>query len=265
MSFYYQLIERQSLPDGGTLAHYLPSAHARGVWNPHEQHMAPATGIICAELEQFQPRDDLRIGSLTLDILGLIHLKPFSIRTRLLRPGRTIELLEASLEAEGQTCITARAWRMQTRDTSAIAGLEDPQVTPVAQLQPWGDLKAWGEGYISTLECRTDEQRRAGRGLVWMTNPLEMIEGRETSAFVRLMGMVDTSNGTACRVHPGEWIFPNLDLHISLLRMPQGRWLGLDTRQQFGADGIGITSSVLHDELGMFGRSEQTLTLRPAR
>ena len=62
---------------------------------------------------------------------------------------------------------------------------------------------------------------------------------------------------------PREWAFPNLDLNIDLLRLPEGAWLGLQTTQQYGADGIGLTTSVLHDERGPFGRSAQILTLRP--
>ena len=51
-------------------------------------------------------------------------------------------------------------------------------------------------------------------------------------------------------------------MQIHLYRMPKGKWLGLETVQQYGDDGIGLTSSVLHDETGPFGRSEQILTLR---
>lgn len=36
--------------------------------------------------------------------------------------------------------------------------------------------------------------------------------------------------------------FPNLDLQIHLHRLPQGRWLGLETVQQIGQDGVGLTS-----------------------
>jgi hypothetical protein len=64
------------------------------------------------------------------------------------------------------------------------------------------------------------------------------------------------------RQSPKEWAFPNLDLQIHLHRLPRGPWLGLETVQQYGADGIGLTSSVLHDIYGPFGRSEQILTLR---
>jgi hypothetical protein len=47
-----------------------------------------------------------------------------------------------------------------------------------------------------------------------------------------------------------------------MYRQPAGDWLGLDNSVSFGSDGIGLTSSVLHDLQGPFGRAEQILTLR---
>lgn len=266
MSAYYRLRKREVREDGSVIASYEPLNAAQGAWNPQEQHMAPATGILCAELEAFQPRSDLRIGRICLDIWGMIHLQPFSIETRLLRPGRTIELVEARM-LKGEHClISARAWRMQTCDSSSIAAVEDSAITPHSQLEEWTGMQRWGGGFINSMQFKTDpQQRRPGAGVVWLTNDLDMVQDQPTSSFVKLMGMVDTSNGIVCRADPTQWIFPNLDLHISLLRAPQGTWLGLETRQQYGPDGIGITSSILHDEQGMFGRSEQTLTLRPAQ
>ncbi len=80
----------------------------------------------------------------------------------------------------------------------------------------------------------------------------------------RLIGLVDTANGVAPRVEPGagQWMFPNLDLQIHMYRAPAGEWLGLEAQQSYGTDGIGLTSTVLHDESGPFGRAEQILTVR---
>jgi hypothetical protein len=39
--------------------------------------------------------------------------------------------------------------------------------------------------------------------------------------------------------------------------------VGLDTTVVFGPDGVGLTSTVLHDAHGPVGRSEQMLTVRP--
>lgn len=262
MTAYYQLIHREQDDNAHVVTHYQPLQAAQGAWNEHEQHMAAATGIICAELERFQPRSDVRIGKINLDIWGLIPLQAFTITTKIIRAGRTIELLEATMAANGRACIVARAWRMQISDTSAIAGIKDRDIVSFDGLPDWDGMNVWGGGFIRSLQFKTNSERRSGAGMVWLSNDLDMVEGQTMPDWVRLMGMVDTANGIVTRAQPNEWAFPNLDLNIDLLRLPQGKWLGLDTVQQYGSDGIGLTSSVLHDELGVFGRSEQILTLR---
>ncbi len=262
MSAYYQLLNRATV-NNVTTAHYRSTIHAQGAWNPHEQHMAPASGIIAAELEQFLPRSDLRIGRISFDIFGLIAFGDFSITTQIIRTGKTIELIEAEMRANGKTCIVARAWRMCIQDTSQIIGIEDQSVHHPESYDAWNGMQRWSGGFIQSISARKDRSNRAGKGLVWLNNDLEMIEGQIKSDFVHLIGMVDTANGTVPR-QEGEfsWGFPNLDLQIHLYRFPTGKWLGLETVQQYGADGIGLTSSVLHDVQGPFGRSEQILTLR---
>lgn len=262
MSAYYRFIRREQDEQGVSVAHYEPNGSAQGAWNEHEQHMAPATGIIAAELEQFQPRADLRIGRVSLDILGLIPLTPFTITTRVIRPGKTIELIEATMAAQGRACIVARAWRMQISDTTDVAGLEDRKIAAPETMYDWDGMGQWAGGFIASMQFKTNKERRSGKGVVWMNNDLDMVEGQATSSFVHMMGMIDTANGIVTRVNPTQWAFPNLDLNIHLLRLPQGKWLGLDTTQQYGHDGIGLTSSVLHDEAGVFGHSEQILTVR---
>jgi len=263
MSAYYQLIDRQIDAQGVVTAKYRSTIHAQGAWNAHEQHMAPASGIIALELEQFQPREDLRIGRISYDIFGLIDAGEFSISTRVIRPSRSIELIEAEMRANDRTCIVARAWRMCTQDSSAVAGLEDQPIQQPDTLPEWQGMSRWPGGFIQSIETRAEQSRRAGKGTVWLTHSKEMVENQTTSDFVHLIGMVDTANGIVPRQgYDFAWAFPNLDLQIHLHRYPVGRWLGLEAVQQFGADGIGLTSAVLHDVHGPFGRSEQILTLR---
>ncbi|MBP8099090.1 MAG: thioesterase family protein [Acinetobacter sp.] len=262
MAAYYQLIERNTDVTGMVTAHYRSTILAQGAWNEHEQHMAPATGIICAELEQFSPRNEMRIGRISLDILGLIPAGEFTISTKVIRPGKTIELIESEMKAQGKSCIVARTWRMMVQNSKSIQGLEDQQVLGPENAPIWEGIRQWPGGYIQSIQARSHE-RREGQGVVWLNTVHDMVEGQTTSDFVRLMGMVDTANGVVSRQSwPFTWGFPNLDLQIHLHRLPQGQWLGLETIQQYGADGIGLTSSVLHDINGPFGRSEQILTLR---
>lgn len=263
MSAYYQFIDKHTNEDGTVTAQYRSTIHAQGAWNPHEQHMAPASGIISAELEQFQPRPDMRIGRISFDIFGLIAAGEFSITTRVIRPGKTIELIESEMQANGKTCIVARAWRMCTQDSTEIAGLEDQPIHHPDTLPLWEGMLRWPGGYIQSIETKAEANHRAGKGIVWLNNPKDMIENQPTSDFVHLMGMVDTANGTVPRQESEfTWGFPNLDLQIHMHRQPAGSWLGLETVQQYGQDGIGLTSSILHDIYGPFGRTEQILTLR---
>lgn len=262
MSAYYQLLDRVITEDTVT-SHYRPTLHTQGAWNAHEQHMAAASGVLAAELEQFQPRSDLRIGRISFDIFGLIALNDFSISSQVIRAGKTIELIEAVMRANNKICIVARAWRMCTQNSQSVAGLEDQSIHRPEDYQPWTGIKRWPYGFIESLEARTNSDRRAGKGIVWLNNSLAMVEDQPTSDFVHLMGMVDTANGVVARQDEAfTWGFPNLDLQIHLYRAPTGQWLGLETVQQYGADGIGLTSSILHDSHGPFGRSEQILTLR---
>lgn len=263
MTAYYQLIQREVDAQGCVTAHYHSTDLAQGAWNAHEQHMAPATGIICAELNQFSPREGMRIGRISLDILGLIPAGEFQIITQVIRPGKTIELIESEMRAQGKSCIVARTWRMMTQNSIDISGVEDHQVWGPENAPIWEGIHQWPGGFIQSIEARSHE-RRAGKGIVWLTTTYDMIEGQTTVDFVRLMGLVDTANGIVPRQEfPVKWGFPNLDLQIHLYRIPAGKWLGLETVQQYGTDGIGLSSTILHDLQGPFGRSEQILTLRP--
>lgn len=265
MTAYYELIDTSMTTDGVRISQYRPTLHAQGAWNEHEQHMGPASGIIAYELERYQPREQMRYARLSFDIFGLIHLEDFTVETRTIRPGRTIELVESVLHSRGRQQIVARAWRMLTQDSSEIYGLADTPVSDPETLPQWQGLQNyWSGGYINSLRARIAPDHQPGTGMAWITHDLHMVKGQPSTDFPHLIGMVDTANGIAPRQREKQaWAFPNIDLQIHMHRAPTGRWLGIEVTQQYGADGIGLTSSILHDVHGPFGRSEQILTLRP--
>jgi hypothetical protein len=79
----------------------------------------------------------------------------------------------------------------------------------------------------------------------------------------RAVGLFDVANGLTVRRNPREVAFPNLDLTAHLYRTPDGEWLGFDTTVTFGPAGLGLTSTVLHDERGPIGTIAQSLVVRP--
>lgn len=242
---------------------YLPTVHTQGAWAADQQHMAPVSGLLTAAIEACQPRDDLMISRVSFDILGVITMDATEVETRVIRPGRTIELVEAELRVAGRAVVRATAWRLAVSDTSAIAGSAvEPMPGPDEGLA-WTGASLWDGGYIRGLEFRALPGWEPGRGRVWLRTTTGLIEGEPSSALSRYIGLVDTANGIAARCDPTTLLFPNTDLTIHLVRRPVGEWVGLDTTVTFGADGVGLTATVLHDVDGPIGRAAQTLTLRP--
>lgn len=243
---------------------YRSTIHAQGAWNPQEQHMAPVTGLLVRELERFQPREDLRLARLSFDILGRIPGGEFQVQTRMLRPGRSIELVQAELTAGGRVAVRVTAWRLQLSDTSEVAVSNDPAMPGPESAAEQHDMSMWPGGFTRSLELRVLPGWAPGRGRVWLRGGVGLVAQRPSSELARLLGLADVANGIAPIVDPsqGRYIYPNIDLSVHLYRSPRGDWLGLNTSVSFGVEGIGLTSSVLYDEAGPFGRAEQILTVR---
>jgi len=127
----------------------------------------------------------------------------------------------------------------------------------------WTGSSVWPGGYIAALQFCNGRDNVPGRGQVWIRTDKTLVEGVTSSATAAFVGLVDTANGVVVRVGPREWMYPNVDLSIHLYRQPAGGPVGLDTTVVFGAGGVGLTSSTLHDVRGPVGRAEQILTIRP--
>ncbi|MEP7330624.1 MAG: thioesterase family protein [Terracoccus sp.] len=242
-----------------------PTLQAQGAWRVDEQHMAPVSGILVHAIDAHEPRDGLQLARVNFDILGFIPARPSLVTVRTSRPGRTIELVEATLSVDDRAVVRAQAWRLSTHDSSPVAGVElDPMPGPEA-FEPWAGSATWAGGYIAGLQIRSDPTARPGRTRAWIRTDNALLDGEPCSPTADLVRLVDTANGIAVRASPLEWMFPNVDLVIHLFREPvpgPTGWVGFDTRVTMGATGLGLTSTTLHDEQGPVGRAEQILTVR---
>jgi hypothetical protein len=249
----------------------MPTRHTGGAWSESEQHISPTGGLIVHELLAHTAARDAQQGTttsaaisrLSIDILGVLPVEEFDVHIEVIRPGRTVELLEAVVTSGGRPAVRARAWRLATADTQNVAGGEGPVLPAPQTLQPWPITSLWPGGYIASLDVRPTAPPAPGRATAWVTTPLQLLEGEESNDLARFVALVDTANGIAVRRSPREWMFPNVDLTIHLHRQPKGDWVGLDTTVIFGAAGHGLTSTVLHDACGPVGLAAQTLTIRP--
>ena len=237
----------------------------QGAWNTSEQHIAPSIGLLAhlVEVHRDARRDDgLVLGRVSYDILGVLPIDVVEVEIRVLRPGRTIELVEATLSHDGRPAVILRAWLMQTADTSAIAGGALEVMPPLDSHADWMPGDIWPGAFIRSGDFRHREAE-PGRASAWVRPHHALLEGEPVSPTARALGVVDVANGLTPRVPIGSAFFPNVDLTAHLFRAPDEGWIGLDTTVTFGANGIGLTHTVLNDAAGPFGVSMQSLTVRP--
>ncbi len=236
-----------------------------GAWSTDEQHIAPALGLLAhvVELDRDRRREgDLVVARLSYDILGTVPVDVVDTAVTLLRPGRTIELVEASLAYNGRDVVRMRAWLIATRDTSAVAGGHLPSIPGPQDMPAWDPKQVWPGGFVENVEVRRIE-KEPGRAAFWVHTPLPLVGGEDVSPLAATVGLLDIANGMTVRADPRSVAFLNVDLTAHIFHLPRGGWVGFDTTVEFGPAGLGVTHSVIHDVDGPIGISSQILTVRP--
>ncbi|KUN09765.1 thioesterase [Streptomyces yokosukanensis] len=254
---YFERIDRQR---------FKPTPHASGAWAPDEMHFSPLAGLVVHAIDRYRagrPAAGLLLSRISFDILGRPALDECEIEVESVRPGRTIELLEAVVRIADRPVVRARAWLLTEVDTGAVAGGAEARLTPPDGLAGRSLGALWPGGHCASVDFRPVGPSRPGRAAAWISTALDLVAGEPCSPLASYVALIDTANGIAVRRPPTEWMFPNVDLTIHLHRQPVGRWVGLDTTVVFGPTGLGLTSSVLHDIDGPVGQAQQSLTVRP--
>ncbi|MBI3227906.1 MAG: thioesterase family protein [Mycolicibacterium cosmeticum] len=241
--------------------------HTGGAWNTSEQHIAPSLGLLAHAVEcdrDARRTDGLRVARISYDILGTVPVGVVDVAVRVLRPGRSIELVEATLRHAERPVLVLRAWLMQSFETASLAATSFASMPPADDMPAWDPSSIWPGGFIASAQVRRIEQH-PGRAAAWVRTDVRLLKGEAVSSTARAIGLLDISNGLAVRMNPADVAFPNIDLTAHLFAEPAGEWLGFDTTVSVSATGTGLTHSVIHDETGPIGVSSQMLTVRPSR
>jgi hypothetical protein len=239
----------------------------RGAWDPTQMHVAPVIGLLThvIETDRDARRDDGHaLTRLSVDILGTMPVGELDIEVRVLRAGRTIELVEATLAHAGRMALVGRAWLQQRYDTATVQWSGIAPIPGPDELEPFEPATGWAGTFARTIEGRR-RMSEPGRGQVWLKPRLPLLEGEPVSTTAQVLAVADIANGMTPRLAPDVAGYPNLDLTVHLFRAPATAWVGFDTAVSIGADGIGLTRTAMHDVHGPIGTSAQILTVRMRR
>jgi acyl-Coa thioesterase superfamily protein/acyl-CoA thioesterase superfamily protein len=239
---------------------FVPSELTRGPWDPGAQHAGPPSALVARALEHCEPRDGMRLARITVEILGPVPLEPLTVSARVARPGRSVELLEASLAGPRGEVMQARAWRIAAGEVRLPT---DPPPPGPEHGSPRDFFPTGQEvGYHTAMDYRfvAGSFREPGPATVWMRMLGPLVEGEEPTPLERLMVAADAGNGVSAAFDWRRFLFINTELSVHVTRPPDGDWVCLDAVTH--VDGVGLADTALFDWRGRIGRVAQSLLVR---
>lgn len=248
---------------------FLPTDLARGPWSPQAQHGGAPAALLARLAEDVEGGAAMLVARLTIELLRPVPIAPLAARTRMVRPGRKVQLVEASLwheDAEVARCTALRLRRAEVPMPANLAALAPPPAPHdgVASLPPWAEALGYRGFHNAAVEHRfvRGSFDTAGPAVDWIRLRVPLIAGEPTAPLSRVAAAADFGNGISWVLHRADgYSFINPDLTIYLHRHPVGEWVCLDAATYPQATGIGLAESGLFDEQGPIGRAAQSLLI----
>ena len=236
------------------------TGHTAGPWDVRSQHAGPPAALLGRALEATDPREGTLLARVTFEILGPVPVAEVEVENRVVRPGRTVELLEAQLSAGGRPVMTARAWRLPLTEAPAAGAVPAPIARPDEETPPPHDF---GYGHAVELRFAAGGWFAPGPATAWTRLKVGIVTGEAPSPLQRVLAVADSGNGISAVMSWDEWLFINPELTVHLLRPPEGEWVVLDAATSIAPGGAGLARSVLSDEAGPVAYGSQSLLVAP--
>jgi hypothetical protein len=236
-----------------------------GPWAPGVQHGGPPSALLARVVERTPTTVAGRsqVARIAYDILGPMPVGRLLTRARVVRPGRSVELVEAELVAGDRTVMRAQAWRIKVADSALpFVGPEPEPDVPDTLAE---SIVPWPGGYLTAVEWRFVEGQfeKPGPATVWSRLRVPVVAGEEPTGLQRAAAVADCGNGLSSRLDPYQWWFINTELTVHLSRQPTGEWVRVAAHSSLDGGGAGLAETSLADRTGPFGRGAQALMVGP--
>ena len=233
-----------------------------GPWSAESQHAGPPSALLVRALEQFEADPGVRLSRLSVDVLGPVPLAPLDIDVHRIRPGRSVELLEATASVDGRPALVARGWRMRRtpEDFPTVGTHAGPPVPDARRRDPMMSY-AHQDGYLSVVDFSfiSGSGDELGPAEAWGRARVDLVEGETMTGWQHTVVVTDSASGVSMGTDPLTHPAINCDLMVSLHRDPEPGWVHLVT-ETTGSPGQGVlTDTLLSDDRGRLGRAVQNL------
>ena len=245
---------------------FVASELTRGPWDPGAQHAGPPSALLGREIERIDGSEGFQVGRVVFEILRPVSIGPVRVASRVLRPGRRVQLVEASLSGDAGELMRATAWLLRRNELDLPEGAVAKDAPPQGPEEGWTpEFFPTGQdaGYQTAMEFRAVAGAflEPGPATVWLRMRHPLVAGEEPTPLQRALIAADVGNGISAVLDWREFVFINVDLTVHFERMPEGEWVCVDAVTRPQPTGIGSAESVLSDERGRIGRAAQSLLI----
>ena len=243
---------------------FVPAGHARGPWDVNSQHAGAPSALLARAVEHLDAALPMLIARMTVEVLAPVPLAPLRVSAEIVRPGKRLQLVEATVSHEDTVLCRARAVRLRREAVDVPArAVPRPRVPGPDGFERWrmpelGAEEAFGR---TAMDLRIVEGSflDPGPAPAWFRFDRPLVAGEEPTAAQAVMAAADFGNGLSQELGLGTHLFVNTDLTVHLSRQPVGEWIALESVTELGPEGTALAVSTLHDERGPVGRGLQSL------
>lgn len=238
----------------------------RGPWSQSALHGGPVSALLAGAIEAADSGgSDFHVARLTVELERPVppH-QPLAVTTQITRPGRKVQLVDATMTLDGTVIARARASRIRR---AAIELPDDPLLTAEPAPTSAGVVvgSSWAEDYVGFHNTACEHRfvegnwREPGPVTLWITVVVPMVDNEPLSPLQRVAAAADFGNGVSAVLPWDQYSFINPEITIHQHRSLRGDRVGMRTKTHLGPDSVGFAESELFDADGRFGRSVQGL------
>jgi hypothetical protein len=260
------------LPDGDG---FVPTIASRGPWSPDAQHGGPVAALLVRAAEQVEAAVPLAVSRLTLELLRPAPLRPLTVRSRLRRPGKRVQLVELVLLDGDVEVALATVLRVRVADVALPGAVPVPGEAPdgtSAPVPPTSTMPTVADGPFPWLDTLGMEVRFAvgtfdqpGPATAWFRLRMPVVAGEEPSPAQRVVVAADSGSGVGAALDFARWSFLNPELTVHLVRPAEGQWVAVQAGTMLSTHGTGVATTRLWDAGGVVGQASAALLVEPGR
>ena len=245
--------------DGAT---FVATSFTCGPWNPAQTDGSSALALIAHCIDDVPTLVPMSMARFTVDLQRPVPVgRPLTVTTEVTREGKKLQVVDATLWADGVACVQATALRLREADFTGSPvippGTTDDvptlRITPPAASVHLRTLKPRDTGAIVAADLlyarRTDSQASA----TWIRLTTPVIAGEPIKPAARMAYAFDFVSLVGMSIDSSAVTMINPDVSAHILRPAVGEWVALvgETRVAAGF-GRGMSYAEACDELGVF-------------